>query len=506
MMGGSQGGSFVGYPSIPSCGQAVATVIDRAELEPGRRDCRLMNMRFMNRTLALVIAAGAVAAGCSDAGEEASSSEQPPGTVAVALPLCDDVPDVQAPEDWYRDTPVYVANEQPSDGVEAWARTQPGFVGIGNDRDHNGWIWVAFTEQVEQRQQDLESKFPDVGVVAIEVEHTSEELAGLQDRVGAALEPHGWGVSTGSANAKHIVTVHLGVLSEERLAALDEFRGEPICVEGADPSEAAADGPQPQDGDGWRLLGEDLVGSAYRTGVATNVDQYADLWSLSGLTTSPPEVDFETEIVVWFGAVYGSSCPIRLDDVVIDTERALVHGDFVVPGDPSICTGDARPHSYVVAIDRSALPAGPFSIQLDSEDPPRRAPEERTVVSADLSAPGAVATADQIGSDPALFDAAEGPYTIGSGGVIEPDYPAAFRFPAACGARLLGTINGVLWRTEQLAVPADLPDEWLSLVDGDGNLTVEVLLTTEGPSLTATANGYTLRYAPAGRDQSEDCP
>jgi hypothetical protein len=348
--------------------------------------------------------------------------------------------------------------------------------------------------------------FPDVGVVAIAVEHTDEELAALQDRVGEALEPHGWSVGIGSGNAKHLVTVNLGVLSEERLAALDDFRGEPICVEGLDPSEAVADGPQLQSGEGWRLLGEDLVGTAYRTGVATDAEQYAELWSLSALEGSAPDVDFETEIVVWFGAVYGSSCPIRLDDVVIDTDRTLLYGDFVFPGNPAVCTSDARPHSYVVAIERSALPAGPFSIQLDGEDPPRGAPEERTVVSADLSTPGAVATADQIGPDPALHDAADDPYTIESGGIIEPDYPAAFRFPAACGAHFLGTINGVLWQTDELDASAELPAEWTGLVDADGNLTVEVLLTVEGPALTATANGRTLSYAPAGGDDDQECP
>jgi hypothetical protein len=254
------------------------------------------------------------------------------------------------------------------------------------------------------------------------------------------------------------------------------------------------------------LLGEDLVGTAYRTGVATDAEQYAELWSLSALEGSAPDVDFETEVVVWFGAVYGSSCPIRLDDVVIDTDRALLYGDFVIPGNPSSCTLDARPHSYVVAIARSALPVGPFSIQLGGDDPPRGVPEERTVVSADLSTPGAVATADQIGPDAALHDAADDPYTIESGGIIEPDYPAEFRFPAACGAHFLGTINGVLWQTDELDASPELPAEWTALVDTDGNLTVEVLLTVEGPTLTATANGRTLSYAPAGGDDDQECP
>ena len=76
---------------------------------------------------------------------------------------------------------------------------------------------------------------------------------------------------------------------------------------------------------------------------------------------------------MWFGAVYGSTCPIRLDDVAVvtDHEPALVHAVTVVPGGTGACTADANPHAYVVAIERERLPAGPFAIQLG---PPTRPP------------------------------------------------------------------------------------------------------------------------------------
>jgi hypothetical protein len=333
----------------------------------------------------------------------------PEPAAAAAIPLCDDVPFPAAPASWYRPTPVYVENEMPIMEVRAWAETQPGFADAWIDRGHNGWITVAFTGPVEELQAALESRFPSVGVVAVHVEHTQEELAALQQRVTIALQPHGWGFAVGSGNAKNIVSVDLGVRSDERLAALAEFAGEPLCVNGKDASLAVPDGDQIERGEGWRLLGEDEIGVPYRTGAATDPTQYADLWSTSGLKTDAPDVDFQTEIVVWFGAVEGSSCPIRMDGVVIDRQAAVVHGTFVVPGNPAACTADARPHSYVVAIERSALPAGPFAIQLRATDPPRGVPEERTLVDADLSQPGAVATADQIRFDPTLFAAAGQP-------------------------------------------------------------------------------------------------
>ncbi len=66
-----------------------------------------------------------------------------------------------------------------------------------------------------------------------------------------------------------------------------------------------------------------------------------------------------------FGPAVSGSCPqIRLDDVVIDVERRLVHADFSHPGAPSECTSDANPHAYIVALERDALPPSPFTVQV----------------------------------------------------------------------------------------------------------------------------------------------
>src|SRR3546814_13354536 len=74
-----------------------------------------------------------------------------------------------APEDWYRDEPVYGGNSMPVEEVRAWAVDPPGFEGIWIDRAHNGWVSVAFSEGAEERQADLAKQFPGVGVVAVPV-------------------------------------------------------------------------------------------------------------------------------------------------------------------------------------------------------------------------------------------------------------------------------------------------------------------------------------------------
>ncbi len=173
-------------------------------------------------------------------------------------------------------------------------------------------------------------------------------------------------------------------------------------MDGRDPSTEPPPGPQQPEGDGWRLLLDEAgVGAPYRTGIATDQTSLAGLWATIGLDDPLPEVDFANEVVVWFGAVYSGSCPeMHLDDVVVD--GSTLHVFLVYPNRPAVCTADANPRAYVVAVELSKLPAGPFVIQLDADDPPPGAPEERTVVSVDLSKPGAVAGPGDIGFDPSL--------------------------------------------------------------------------------------------------------
>ncbi len=156
--------------------------------------------------------------------------------------------------------------------------------------------------------------------------------------------------------------------------------------------------------------------------------------------------------------------------------------------------GRCHPRAYVVAVDRATLPTGPFAIQLSAEDPPSGAPEERIRVDADLSIPGAVAAADDIGNDPAPAE----PETLRSGDTIEPGYPVTFRMDVRCGIEWLGVLNDVSWRT---AVPAGsikhVPVAWREEV-ADGVFEVEVTIRTGSPpTATAVANGHKVVYQPA---------
>jgi len=452
----------------------------------GRRSVVLLPVAAV--AIALAVLGGSVLVGGPGPGQS------PAG---FSIPLCETVERVSAPAGWYRDAPIYVANEQPTEEIRAWAADRPAFEEIWIDRDHLGWITVAFSADAEARQAELEEQFPDVGVVAVGVAWTTAELQDLQRRVGEQIGPL-FPVSSWTSVTQGVVGIGIGVLSEDRLAAVEErFAGERVCLEGADPADVPSDGPQAQQGDGWRLLADEQgAGQPYRTGIASDQPSYGALWTDIGLSGDPPAVVFESEVVIWFGAVYGSSCPnLRLDNVVVDRERALVHAEIVLVDSPSACTADANPHAYLVALERARLPSGPFAIQLGADDPPAGAPEERTLVDVDLSLPGAVAGPGEVHPDPSLPE----PFVLEPGSIIEPDVEYPYRLYVHCGIEWLGSFNNVTWR-------ADLPDgslggvppEWESAMSA-GRLTVElsiILRTDPEPTITATANGYMVTYRP----------
>lgn len=232
------------------------------------------------------------------------------------------------------------------------------------------------------------------------------------------------------------------------------------------PTEAAT---QPLSGAGWRLLGEGRdEGEAGTTAVATTDDQLEQVWREAGLSGDLPRVDWDTEVVISFGAIWSSGREIRLTELV-------VQDDTVYPLTPTLepdlgGDDDARPHSFVLAVERSALPTQvPFFVQLGEEPVGNGWPQERTVVEVDLSAAGSTATDEELHDDPDLTP--EIPTTVEDGGSIPVGEEVIFWFtPGECGWERLGTFDGQEWRlAADSAPPADLPpvegDAWLTRLD-----------------------------------------
>lgn len=462
------------------------------------------------RTVSLTVLLAALIAGPAAAQSPAASAGPSPSSVpALAVPRCEDVPEITVPAELFRDSPIYVANEQPAGPLQAWARRKPGFETLWIDRDHLGWVVLAFSIDADARQADLEREFPDVGAVAVGVDWTYRGLRRLQRRVVRELGSS-FPLAVGIYVTRGVVSISPGVLYPERVAEIERrFGGERICVEGLDPADVPAPGPQPQSGDGWRLLGHRKVGAPYRTGIATDAASLNKLWRTARMPKDPPAVDFEREVVIWFGAVYGSSCPgIRLDDVVVDPERAIVHALIVLPDPPPMCTDDAIGHAYLVALDRDRLPAPPFAIQLDADGPPPGAPEEVTVVEADLRVLGATAGPGEVHGAPPVEDR----FVLRSGMIMEPGFPFPYLLDARCGVEWLGELNDVWWRTGlQPGEPGFVPPEWVPAIDANWSLELSVLLllgedpeVPDGdPRIEATLNGLTVTYRPTSQAAPE---
>ena len=457
-------------------------------------------------TVLLILTAALGVAACGAPSHTPSTTPLSNGTAPTdrvpaaqaPIPRCEDVPFISAPAEAYRDTPIYVGNEMPIDDIREWAIRQPGYADIWIDRAHNGWVTVAFSQDAAARQRDLDREFPDVGAVTVQVPWTGAQLEALQRRVQEALPP-GVVDSSGSLVMQGVVMIGVGVLTPERVALVEAaFAGQPVCLEGVDPADVPAPGPQQPAGDGWRLLATEPTGQPYRTGIAWDDASLADLWAVAGVQAPVPEADFASEVVIWFGAVYSGSCPdIRLNDVVIDDGRRLVDADIVLVDPPGACTADANPRAYLVAVPRTRLPAPTFAIQLGSDAPPGGAPEERTLVEADLRTPGSVAAPEQVHQDPSLMQ--PDPQIASSGDTIETDISNLYRLSVHCGVEWLGTLNGVTWRTDMPAgVQGRVPPAWDQVVAMDQSIILDIVMSPgPEPTVTATANGLTLVYRPA---------
>jgi hypothetical protein len=431
----------------------------------------------------LVVACGVAPEGGADptSNKEAPSPTTEPGS--MILPRCYESALPAADPSLYRDTPKYVGNEMPVDAVREWASQHPDFVDVWIDRDHNGWVAAGFTGDVSDRQAELEEMFPGEGVVAVHLDWTEPDLADLERRISTGLAGVTELLGTSVDPLRGYVNVVIPVLDDESLAAIaDRFPSERICVEGLEPENVVPPGPQPETGEGWRLLyEEDEVGDIYRAGLAWDEESLATLLAdIPGLVDVDLDVDFENEVVIWFGAVHGSSCPnLRLDDVVVKGDS--VHAEIVNTDNAMACTDDAIPHTYLVGVERSRLPAPPFVLSLDGGPF-----GDRVRVDADFRDAASTAAPGQVVAAPVV------PEPEGSGVIIEAGYPWGYTVDLTCGFEAIGEINSFHWVTEE-----PIPDAWLEASAGVEDVVVEVLLD-EGPepSPQVTFEGETVVYQP----------
>jgi len=224
------------------------------------------------------------------------------------------------------------------------------------------------------------------------------------------------------------------------------------------------------------------------TDVAANTTEFTALWSTLGLVGPPPEVDFESWVVFYFGAVESGSCPlgeIRGLTYNVGDQKIYPEIPIVIPPGTNTCTADANRHAVLVAVERDQLPDGGFSLWISADDPPGCCLDGVTFI-----APGEL-TAPTDAAYPPL--GADGSLDIGESRI-------AYNVSTHCGVeRLLVSINGRSWRATDLdqtdAAGIDpVPSAW-----GQANQPVDLVVTLlDDATLEATGLGtdVTVTYTP----------
>lgn len=127
---------------------------------------------------------------------------------------------------------------------------------------------------------------------------------------------------------------------------------------------------QPVSGNGWRILmTQRALGTLNSVAVIQDQAGLDAAWDVFRARGSAPRVDFDRHVVLQLVDSGAISCRSRLDGIAVDRERRLVSGSFsrgLVFG----CDDSVVPDSFLVAFDRAALPAAPWTLQLRDPLPP----------------------------------------------------------------------------------------------------------------------------------------
>jgi hypothetical protein len=407
--------------------------------------------------------------------------------------MCSEIGPPSAPEDWYADTPIYVGNEMPSEEVRDFAQGLEGYQDYWIDRDHHGWIGVGFAKDADvvAHQAALEAEFPGVGVVAVAMPWTADDLEEFRLRIEGDLPDDMQ--TAGVYEVQGFVEVWVGLLTPDRIAIAEQVIGDdPACLSGRDPATTPVPGPQPGGGEGWTLLTVAETWLGDRPIVIADAESLTKAWDSGSFPGEAPEVDFQNHIVLAFLVLHSSSCPVtRLDDIRVLGD--LVQAVVVHLTDEMACTADGVSRTYLVSVERDNLPSPPFQIALNEDL------GAQIEVAADLRVPGSVPDEGE------LTDVSYVPVrapTATPTFVEGPGVPFSFTLEMACGIDYLGEINWVSWHRADATLP--IPDEW-DQATRDGLLDLEMMMT-EGPepTLTATAGGAEVLYLP-GPDSGQPC-
>jgi hypothetical protein len=243
------------------------------------------------------------------------------------------------------------------------------FGGLYIDQPAGGVIVLLFTGRLDVHARAVAALARGLPVRIVPCRYTEADLRRIQDDISGrvqVLTAQGIQLLSVAVDVpRNVVTMDAKSdvpRAEAMLESLYPGKLDATIYPLPGPWENVASGP------GWRLVanGPTDTGRAYSVDAATDVASWTRLWAETGLGGSIPPIDLAREIVVAFGEGLSRSCAeVRLDGVTLDLAARLVYHQSSDPLSPRGCLLDlSAAHVFVVALDRAALPASPFVVQL----------------------------------------------------------------------------------------------------------------------------------------------
>ncbi|MEM7341796.1 MAG: hypothetical protein AAF467_24325 [Actinomycetota bacterium] len=220
-------------------------------------------------------------------------------------------------------------------------------------------------ERIAAAERRADAAGISVDLLAVEVERSADDLDAIHRRL-EGLVPEWWLAVEPRFNA---VAVDLGFAEASdstRWPLTEHLDG--VCRRVGD--QPGDFGPQPAQGEGWRLLAITDSSISEAPTVATSVDELAELWSALEVPDDLPSLDSSTEIVATFYQVRGfaPSCDrVFFDGVVFEAGAVSGQPRTVEPEGLEGCLAVGLPRTFVVALDRRYLPDAPFTLRRSTE-------------------------------------------------------------------------------------------------------------------------------------------
>ena len=317
--------------------------------------------------------------------DDANVVGTPTGVVAACVPGPQGW--IQGDQDQYDLQPTYAPeSSQWQREVVEFAEQLDGYVAAWAVPQRNYWLHIGIAgADIASAQQLLEQRFPGEGIVAVRLDHTTQELEAMAQQLARAL-PTGFEVDRASVRAGTII-VRMDTTAERSVEELAELAAEyPLCVSQAG---VVATGAASSTGDGWSVITEVDRSLGQRVALATSDEAVRALWLDLGVATPHPTVDWQQSIVAAFEVGYGSNCSeigfdgVKTREGAINAINPIIRGPES-PDDPTLpCMEDYNPRTFVVMIDRAKLPPPPIVVRSGPDV------ETEVVTQLDLRQPGA---------------------------------------------------------------------------------------------------------------------